>query len=59
VVTRVFYCSWFLAVNIITPMGSFAHDIRIATEFRHHGYSETLLIVGFFCMISVCHQMDP
>jgi hypothetical protein len=39
-------------------MGRFAHDIRIAAEFRPPGYSETLLIIGFFCMISVCHQMD-
>lgn len=57
-VTRVFYCSWFLAANIITPMGRFAHDIRIAAEFRPPDYRETLLIIGFFCMISVCHQMD-
>jgi hypothetical protein len=39
-------------------MGRFAHDIRIAAEFRPPGYSETLLIIGFFCMIIVYHQMD-
>jgi hypothetical protein len=39
-------------------MNRFTHDIRIAAEFRPPDYSETLLIIGFFCMIIVYHQMD-
>jgi hypothetical protein len=39
-------------------MGRFARDIRIAAEFSPPDYNETPLIIGFFCMISVWHQMD-